>query len=186
MISFAGTALKVLALGLAAGYTTPLLAQDPPSSSAEDLIEKFERQLGATRGLQPLSVSNLQGVSEQGEETYRPVAEADRIDIRITFDFNSSELRPDQQSKLSAMCEAMQVVEARGFRIIGHTDAAGSDDYNRDLSYRRAVAVRSHLIEDCGIPADRLSVLGMGERVLLDAGNPRAESNRRVEFQVLG
>ena len=71
------------------------------------------------------------------------------------------------------------------FRIIGHTDASGPDAYNDLLSVHRAMSVQDHLVGHCGIKAARLEAVGVGERYLADASNPRSHRNRRVEFQAI-
>lgn len=68
-------------------------------------------------------------------------------------------------------------------RIEGHTDDKGKDDYNKDLSQRRADRVRLYLI-DKGVPEDRLEAVGFGEEKPV-ADNSTAKgraANRRVEF----
>lgn len=47
--------------------------------------------------------------------------------------------------------------------MIGHTDRIGSPKYNQKLSMQRAEAVKAYLVESAGIPADKISVTGMGE-----------------------
>jgi outer membrane protein OmpA-like peptidoglycan-associated protein len=68
--------------------------------------------------------------------------------------------------------------------IIGHTDSDGSDADNLSLSQQRAEAVKTALVNDFNIPADRLSVEGKGESQPI-VGNESPEdkaANRRVEF----
>jgi len=117
---------------------------------------------------------------------YFAVPEDIQINIRIAFDFDSADLRPDQRPKLLDMCQAMQTSAIEQFHIIGHTDAVGPDAYNMNLSLLRAEGVRQYLIGDCGIAPERLRSVGLGETVLLRPEDPRADANRRVEFQALG
>jgi cysteine-rich repeat protein len=72
-------------------------------------------------------------------------------------------------------------------QIEGHTDDRNDDAYNKDLSQRRAEAVRSFLV-DRGIAADRLTAAGFGEeRPVADNTTRRGRSqNRRVAFVVVG
>lgn len=65
--------------------------------------------------------------------------------------------------------------------IEGHTDGIGADDYNLDLSQRRADAVKEYLV-GVGVPADRVSTIGMGEREPIgDNDTPEGQQeNRRV------
>ncbi|HVV86539.1 MAG TPA: OmpA family protein, partial [Kofleriaceae bacterium] len=72
-------------------------------------------------------------------------------------------------------------------RVEGHTDSQGSDAYNKDLSQRRADAVRTYLITQ-GIDAGRLEAVGYGEeRPIADNSTKKGRAaNRRVEFVILG
>ena len=79
----------------------------------------------------------------------------------------------------------MKAVDVPMFRILGHTDASGSKAYNQRLSKLRAEEVKHYLVNDCGMEADKLQAVGVGEDYLADPANPRADINRRVEFQAL-
>lgn len=108
-----------------------------------------------------------------------------QINIAIKFDFNSSALRADQKTKLSNMCVAFSDTSQDVLRIIGHTDSSGSAAYNATLSTLRAEEVKRHFVEECGIASDRLLAIGVGEEQPLNKSNPRADENRRVEFQIV-
>lgn len=108
-----------------------------------------------------------------------------QVNAFITFDFDSAALRPDQAPKLAQLCSVMKSSDIALFRIVGHTDAAGAEDYNERLSRLRAEEVQRHLVGTCGIDATRLEAIGLGERFLLNEEDPRSGENRRVEFQAL-
>ena len=122
------------------------------------------------------------------------------IDLTIFFEFDSALLKPDSKSQVDALCSAIDANEAalaasaegpaapteHGiYRIIGHTDAAGSVQYNLTLSQARADEVVRYMVRECGIDGSLLQAIGMGESRLKDPANPRADSNRRVEIQVV-
>ncbi|MBL4919083.1 OmpA family protein [Szabonella alba] len=187
---------SLIALSLAALLSLPqaslVHAQDGAADSAQELQEKFQRQ--KTRGLALVSNSSAQvvvpstsaeGKTEIAPVTYSQIEKEEQVNIRITFDFDSSVLRPDEKPKLATLCEAMKAVDVELFRIVGHTDASGSDTYNEKLSLLRAEEVKRHLVNDCGIVPARLEAVGMGKRFLYNAEDPRADENRRVEFQAL-
>lgn len=115
---------------------------------------------------------------------YEVLPKDEQVNVSIRFDFDSAVLRADQKPRLTAVCHAMKSIDVPMFRIIGHTDAAGSKAYNDRLSRLRAEEVRRYLVSDCGLPSDRLQAVGVGEEHLLDPAHPRSEANRRVEFQV--
>lgn len=68
------------------------------------------------------------------------------------------------------------------FKIAGHTDGAGSELYNQQLSERRAAAVKAYLVQKGQIDAARLSTIGLGKSKPLNAANPMSAENRRVEI----
>lgn len=186
---------SVLASALLVLASAPLQAQstDAATASAEELQELFKKQ--KSRGLALVSNSapsstvvpstTAQGKTEVAPVVYSEIEKADQVNVRITFDFDSAVLRAEEKPKLSTLCQAMKAVDVDVFRIIGHTDASGSDDYNEKLSLLRAQEVKRFLVRDCGIEDTRLEAVGMGKRFLFNKDDPRADENRRVEFQAL-
>jgi outer membrane protein OmpA-like peptidoglycan-associated protein len=124
---------------------------------------------------QPSPQANVYGVLPQEMQ----------VNLNIRFGFDSAAIADDQLPVLTQMCAVMKASDINVFRIVGHTDAAGSDDYNERLSALRAQEVARWLVNDCGIASSRLETLGMGKRVLLNPADPRGDENRRVEFQAL-
>ena len=57
-------------------------------------------------------------------------------------------------------------------RIVGHTDASGPWSYNLKLSELRAEEVKRFFESDCGIAADRLQAIGVGEQFPFDDRDP--------------
>lgn len=107
------------------------------------------------------------------------------VDVRISFDYDSASIKADQQPVLDQMCRVMKASDVKLFRIMGHTDSAGSDLYNENLSKLRAEEVKRRLVGDCGIEPARLEAMGLGERFPKVTTDPAAPENRRVEFQAL-
>ena len=70
-------------------------------------------------------------------------------------------------------------------KIIGHTDAIGTDAYNQALSLDRATTVKNYLVSK-GIPASDITVAGMGEKqpVATNSTSEGRAQNRRVEFEI--
>jgi len=83
--------------------------------------------------------------------------------------------------KKQQLMEWFQSAQAFGFLIYGHTDARASDEYNMDLSQRRAAMVAS-IARDAGFQV--VDVKGFGERQPRAAGTSEAayQQNRRVEI----
>ncbi len=108
-----------------------------------------------------------------------------QVNVRIEFDYDSAALTDGQKPKLDQMCSVMKVAPINLFRITGHTDASGPEDYNQNLSLLRAQEVQRYLINNCGIDPGRLEAVGLGERFIPDGSDPRAAEHRRVEFQAM-
>jgi outer membrane protein OmpA-like peptidoglycan-associated protein len=115
---------------------------------------------------------------------------ADIAAIRVTFAFNSNALTPESVPALKALGEALKSNELASscIQIEGHTDSKGSDAYNRQLSRRRAQSVIQYLVQELGVPQDRLIPVGKGESEpiadnSIDAGR---QKNRRVQIVNLG
>nr|WP_153217156.1 OmpA family protein [Tritonibacter litoralis] len=161
--------------------------------SVEEITEAFRKQ--KTRGLVIVPNTNVgtatteavQGTTiAAATEEYTPVERETQINVQISFDFDSAALRADQEPKLANMCTSMKLMDGTVFQIIGHTDSSGSAAYNERLSLLRAQEVRRHLISSCGIAETMLKAIGLGETAPFNAADPRADENRRVEFQALG
>ncbi len=87
-----------------------------------------------------------------------------------------------------ALEEIASVLERRPeerVMVEGHTDDVGTEEYNMDLSRRRAMAAASFLVKECGIAPDRFAVLWFGEsRPIAPNDVPEGrELNRRVELK---
>lgn len=104
----------------------------------------------------------------------------------IRFDLDSDRLRPDSDTTLNALLEALNTHSEWHIAIEGHTDSQGTDSYNLDLSERRARAVKSWLVEH-GIDAARLTTGGKGEsEPAADNATPQGRAlNRRVVVRVV-
>lgn len=193
--------LLALGLSVALGFASSgaVLAQSASGELTADEIKLLfnkQKELGLgnqkTRGL-VLAPSSGQAAAEGANSatptatsaTYVELEKDQQVNIQISFDFDSASLRSDQKPKLTALCEAMKSVDVPVFRIVGHTDASGTAAYNERLSLLRAKEVKRFVVNDCGIPETRLEAVGVGERFLLNGDDPRADENRRVEFQAL-
>jgi outer membrane protein OmpA-like peptidoglycan-associated protein len=99
----------------------------------------------------------------------------------IQFDFDSAALLPRSEPVLRQVAAALGEGDAPAVAVSGHTDDVGPDEYNLDLSRRRAEAVVGWLAEH-GVPRARLAAVGRGENEPV-ADNTTADGralNRRV------
>jgi OOP family OmpA-OmpF porin len=104
----------------------------------------------------------------------------------VNFESNSDRLLPGAEQVLADAVATLGMNEDLIVEVAGHTDSAGSAEYNASLSARRAVAVRDYLISQ-GANSANLTFSGYGESKPI-ADNATAEGkarNRRVELRVL-
>jgi len=102
-------------------------------------------------------------------------------ELKVLFDFDKSELRPESITELERVVKFMNDVPFATAKVDGHTDSVGSEAYNLALSDRRAKAVFDYLTSR-GVDPSRLKSQGFGESNPI-APNDTAEGrqlNRRV------
>ena len=160
---------KALTRGLSVG---PQQQVDPATAAAESkLIQKVRGR--ATRSL---------SVSER-EEIASIVKDKPKIDLEINFDYNSADISAKSLPSVQALGRALASSDLKGstFVVAGHTDAAGGEGYNQDLSERRADSIKRYLVEKYGINGSDLVTVGYGKSKLKDPNQPMAEANRRVQ-----
>ena len=84
------------------------------------------------------------------EEIAAIVKDKPKIDLEINFDYNSSDISTKSLASVQALGRALSSADLKGstFVVAGHTDAAGGEGYNQDLSERRADAIKRYLVEN--------------------------------------
>lgn len=111
---------------------------------------------------------------------------AEEVPSTITFAFDSAQLDAAARAALSRQADWIRQFPEVRFRVYGHTDAVGSDAYNRRLGQRRANAAVAYLVSR-GIDRRRLeAVVSYGERQPLIVTQGRERRNRRTVTEVSG
>ncbi len=106
----------------------------------------------------------------------------------IYFNFDKATFKDESFNELNKLQGMMSENTGLQIEISGHTDNIGAAAYNKQLSQRRANAVKDFLVEK-GIDARRITAVGYGEEKPLASNDDEKEGrelNRRVEFKVLG
>jgi OOP family OmpA-OmpF porin len=103
----------------------------------------------------------------------------------IEFELDSAELKPTSRPTLRLVAELLESHKHVKLMVFGHTCNLGSREYNRDLSKRRAEAVKDALIE-LGVLGEFVKANGMGmdKPVASNDTEEGRAKNRRVEFVV--
>jgi outer membrane protein OmpA-like peptidoglycan-associated protein len=104
----------------------------------------------------------------------------------IRFDSGKSNLSPQYRGILNRVARVVMPLKRYSIYVYAYTDDSGTNDYNLQLSARRARAVRDALVQ-AGIDPSLISTKGFGKSKPLVAGsNPKARAaNRRVEIGII-
>ncbi len=160
------------------GIFTIAGAQDKPlqfPDTREKITEAFrQNRLGTPKSfVSPKSIPS--GIAE----------DSPRVGALIQFDYDSDAIKDESYRLLKEFGEAFQKdLPDAAFIVEGHADSTGTDEYNADLSQRRAQAVKTFLMSLFQIDESRLTVKSYGESRPI-ASNESEEGralNRRVEF----
>lgn len=152
-------------------------APDPKAVAEKHVVDRLR-----TRSI---SVESSQAPNAEERSQIAEIArDKPAIDLEILFEYNSAEISPKAVPALVALGNALLRQDLKGsvFFINGHTDAAGSADYNQALSQRRANSVRRMLIEQYKLAPDTLISVGFGKEQLKNPAKPLGEENRRVQI----
>ena len=143
-------------------------------------------------GDQPSTEGNPIGVPTGHEnnlailhEGWIPDAEALKSET-VYFDFDSSVLKGSEKPKVSAVADYLKANSTKAVRVEGNCDERGTEEYNRSLGERRALAVREELIR-LGIDPTRADTISYGKDKPVAQGHDESawKQNRRDDFIVL-
>lgn len=109
--------------------------------------------------------------------------------IALYFEYDSDVIHPRAKRQLEIVAKILKASPSRNLKIGGYTDALGTDDYNLNLSRKRAEAVKATMI-DIGVPIEQVQTVGFGAANPLSpnvnpdgSDNPDGRSkNRRAEI----
>jgi outer membrane protein OmpA-like peptidoglycan-associated protein len=157
-----------------AQHEAALTAEQQARAAAEQAAADAERRASDAMA----RLRELASVREDATETVITLSG------EVLFETDRAELRPQARDRLVPVADAIRATGQTAV-IAGFTDSRGSDEYNRQLSQRRADAVRMFLIGE-GVPSDHIQAEGRGELSPV-APNTSAEGraeNRRVEISL--
>lgn len=142
-------------------------------SGKGDDIQKMKFKLAALE-------SGTEDITEVRIRSIKPYA---RLNVRILFEFNSKELTAGGQEQLDIL--GRYLVEENSSKIIleGHTDMAGSEDYNMALSFQRSDSAKEYLLGNFKIDPELIEIRGYGYERLADVVDPYSAKNRRVRVR---
>jgi outer membrane protein OmpA-like peptidoglycan-associated protein/tetratricopeptide (TPR) repeat protein len=117
------------------------------------------------------------------------VGEVVRLD-NIYYDYKKWDIRPDAAKELDKLVQIMKDNPTMKIELGSHSDARGSDQYNLDLSDKRAKSAAAYIVSQ-GISQNRLYGKGYGEKLILNhclndvkCTEEEHQFNRRTEFKI--
>jgi outer membrane protein OmpA-like peptidoglycan-associated protein len=184
-------------------------------AEAEQARADAERQQAALQAQQQQAAAQAAAAEQQAEDAQRKMQEAvqQKEEMRarlqaqlnqvlqtrdtarglivsmpdVLFDFNKYTLKPEARERLAKISGIVLAYPDLKLDIEGHTDSIGSDDYNQQLSEKRADSVRGYLVSS-GVKPDNVKAVGLGKADPV-ADNTTASGrklNRRVDMVVSG
>lgn len=155
-------------------------AKAGPAYTADQIVSHFahEPDLGPSRGL-------CIGTESECARTVpsRPKVSSG-FDLVVTFEYNSDNLTPAAKANLDEFAKALRDARlgSAAFAVEGHTDGRGGEEFNLDLSTRRAGSVVQYLAGQ-GVPPEKLEAKGYG-KLRPRSADPLDPANRRVETRL--
>jgi peptidoglycan-associated lipoprotein len=146
---------------------------------------------GDISGMPPINVNPTNGGSSMIAETEFPnhtnwIASYPFKDQTIHFAFDSSVVRSADKSKINEVADYLKGNPQTAVRVEGNCDERGTEEYNRSLGERRALAAREVLV-GLGIAPDRVDTVSYGQDKPVAEGHNEAawQQNRRDDFTLL-
>jgi peptidoglycan-associated lipoprotein len=104
----------------------------------------------------------------------------------VFFDYDSSVIKTSEKPKVAAVADYLKANKGKAVKVEGNCDERGTEEYNRALGERRALAVREELIS-LGIGPSEVDTISYGKDKPLATGHDEAawKQNRRDDFIVL-
>lgn len=160
------------------------------STSSDPVFTQFHREAGSLIDTGSFGTATLNNrLVHTGERQYTfDLANrfAGEVQSTVTFGFNSAQLDGTARNILRQQAGWIRQFPEVRFKVYGHTDAVGSNRYNKRLGLQRANAVVAYL-SSLGISRQRLkAVVSFGETQPLIVSQGRERKNRRTVTEVSG
>jgi peptidoglycan-associated lipoprotein len=151
-----------------------------------------DQNAGPALGVDPTKLDNAplgnaaDGTAQQSNPDERKNWQRDSEIFKgdtVHFDYDSSVVKAAEKSKVAAVADHLKANPLDALEVDGHADERGTEEYNRSLGERRALALRDELMR-LGVAASRIDTTSYGKDRPVDTGHDEAahRKNRRGEF----
>jgi len=207
-LSYLAEKKSQIAVTVAEGMIAEGDAQKLNTEMAELIARKQkmdrERELAAQRARMEADQARI-AAQRETESAARAKADAERLMAELSelkakqtergivltigdvlFAFDKANLSPEADRNVDKLADFLKKYPNRSVLIEGHTDSVGSDEYNLELSRKRAESVKEKLVTD-GIDTARITTVGYGKKYPVADNDTAANRalNRRVEVIIL-
>jgi outer membrane protein OmpA-like peptidoglycan-associated protein len=147
--------------------------------------------LGVSKGIQFSSQQLAEAIKDLGARETRTEVQIE-LAGDVLFDFDKSDIRTEAEEQLIKVGGIISAYQSPEIIISGHTDSKGTEEYNLQLSKKRADSVKQWLVKKAGIDSSLIRTVGYGESKPVapnthpdGTDNPEGrQKNRRVEILV--
>jgi outer membrane protein OmpA-like peptidoglycan-associated protein len=188
--------LFIVIISGCSGTTTVILLPDPDGHVGNVIVSTTEGTIDISKSGEAVVVRGSKSVPDSPEVMSEQEIQKDfgevltrlpAIPVHYILYFNSESTRLTVASKktIPDILAAIEDRESLNISVVGHTDTAGDEEYNRQLSLKRARSVRTLLIKR-GVDPESIETSSHGEHNLLvkTGDNTHEPKNRRVEVVV--
>lgn len=187
---------KIIYERLSDGKEIGITSSDPVTGNYEMLLPEGElygwraEADGYISESQNLDLRNIEGDAKEitnKDLKLVPIEEKAIVTLNnVFFDLEKAILRAESKPELDRLSGILLDRKSMVIEVAGHTDTTGLDEYNMQLSKRRATAVAEYLIKK-GVSQDKISVKFYGETQPAHSNETRPGriKNRRVEFKIV-
>lgn len=184
---------RLAVLALVASFAVPVAT----TGSAQQLTQtEMLRTLHQTSGAAPEidvavlvdEIAGNLGKGIAGLPNWSRLAGMPQLYVELNFENNSVAIEPDSYRAVGLIADALHhpILRHSKFLVVGHTNETGNPEHNLKLSTERAAAIAEALSTTFAIPASHLVPIGVGSEMPVDAANPKAAVNRRVQLINIG
>jgi OOP family OmpA-OmpF porin len=172
---YAVNAQNIVSAGDMAGYVTNVFLATEMDDDGDGVINSQDECPNTPRGL---------AVDYKGCPL--PVKGRVSIELLVQFDFDLTVIKPEFHDHLRGVANFLKTYPNTKITLDGHTCWIGTEDYNKDLSQRRAESVKAYLVDKFGIAASRLTTTGYGESLPISSNDTKEGrmKNRRVMAEI--
>ncbi len=209
--AFAGSAHRI-SLVFSFGATTDIRAAGLSAEDAQrisELTDKLQQEVEAAerarlsaeesekrmQEMEKLMADRLERIQSIAKEskgkievlTETPSDDSILVTMRINFDFDKANIRPDEFETMRRVGEILNTYPGTKVHISGHTDFIGTEEYNIRLSHRRVDSVMTFLTQKENVDLDRFFMpVGYGKQRPIASNQTREGrfKNRRVDFVI--